>query len=175
MGEVQLWQSDGLGVDKDTLEKVLRIFKSDGVQGIKSQQALNAYIQKLDDSKLREMYEIDSETALQLFADCFGVSLAARKYSKWENDTIRKAVDILKKEKETAEREAEANRAELLKVRQKLNEEIDSLRNECSIKNYEKKEAEQRINELQDTLAHYKADLYDFYAQAGKLPNHERG
>ena len=46
MGEVQLWQSDGLGTDKDTLEKVLRIFRNDGVQGIQSQQALNAYIQK---------------------------------------------------------------------------------------------------------------------------------
>ena len=39
MGEVQLWQADGLGTDKETLEKVLRIFRSDGVQGIESQQA----------------------------------------------------------------------------------------------------------------------------------------
>lgn len=122
MGEVQLWQSDGLGTDRHTLGKVLRIFRSDGVQGISSQQALNAYIQKLDDSKLREMYEIDNETALQLFSDCFGVLFAAKKYSKWENETIRKAVDILKREKETAEQEAEANRAELMKTRQKLNE-----------------------------------------------------
>ena len=66
MGEVQLWQSDGLGTDKDTLEKVLRIFRNDGVQGIQSQQALNAYIQKLDDSKLKEMYEIDEEAAIQI-------------------------------------------------------------------------------------------------------------
>lgn len=175
MGEVQLWQYDGLGVDRNTLEKVLRIFKSDGVQGIKSQQALNAYIQKLDDCKLREMYEIDSETALQLFADCFGVSLAARKYSKWENDTIRKAVDILKKEKETAEQEAEANRAELLKVRQKLNEEKDKILSDYTRAAWKAEEAENQIRELKDTLTHYKADLYDFYAQAGKLPNYERG
>lgn len=73
MGEVQLWQADGLGTDKETLEKVLRIFRSDGVQGIESQQALNRYIGKLSDDSLRGMYCIDEETALQLFVDCFGV------------------------------------------------------------------------------------------------------
>lgn len=173
MKEVQLWQAEGLGTERHTLEKVLRIFKSDGVQGVESQQALSAYIQKLDDSKLREMYEISKETALQLFADCFGVVFAAEKYSKWNNDIIRKAIDILEKEKETAKQEAEANREELLKVRRKMNEEIDSLRHDYSIKNYEKEEADQQIKELQNTLAHYKADLYDFYAQAGRVPNYE--
>lgn len=174
MGEMQLWQSDGLGTDKDTLKKVLNIFKKDGVQGMESQQALNRYIQQLDDSGLWQMYRIDKEAALQIFADCFGVVFTAEKYSEWQNDTFKKAIDILIKEKETAKQETEANRAELLKVRQKLNEEIDSLRNECSIRNCEKEEAEQQIKELQNSLAHYKADLYDFYAQAGKIPNYER-
>lgn len=154
---------------------MLRIFRSDGVQGAQSQQALNAYIRKLDDSKLKEMYKIDGEAALQLFADCFGVLPAATKYSKWENETIRLAVDILIKEKETAEQEAEANRVALTKTKQELNNEIDSLQHECSIKTYEKMEADQQIEELRDILAHYKADLYNFYAQAGKLPNYERG
>ena len=175
MGEVQIWQSDGLGTDKDTLGKVLRIFKSDGVQGIQSQQALNAYIRRLDDSKLREMYKIDGETALQLFVDCFGVSCTAEKYSKWENETIRLAVDILIKEKETAEQEAETNRTALQNARKVLNEEIDRIRQEYGILKYEKEETDQQIKELRDPLAHYKADLYDFYAQAGKLPKYERG
>lgn len=175
MGEVQIWQSDGLGTDKDTLGKVLRIFKSDGVQGIQSQQALNAYIRRLDDSKLREMYKIDGETALQLFVDCFGVSCTAEKCSKWENETIRLAVDILIKEKETAEQEAETNRTALQNARKVLNEEIDRIRQEYGILKYEKEETDQQIKELRDTLAHYKADLYDFYAQAGKLPKYERG
>lgn len=165
MGEVQLWQSEGLGVDRNTLERVIHIFKTDGVQGINSQHALNAYIQRLSDSKLREMYEISEETTLQILADCSGIAFAAEKYSKWQNDTYRKAIDILIKEKETAEQEAE-------EVRQKLNEEIDSLRHDCSIKNYEKEEADQQIKELQNTLAHYKADLYDFYAQAGRVPSY---
>ncbi len=172
MEEVQIWQYEGLGVDKDTLGRVLRIFKSDGIHDIKSQQALKEYIEKLDDSKLREMCEIDVETALQIFAGCFGISSVAMKYSRWQNEDMKTAINILQKEKETAEQEAEANRTELLKVRQKLNEEIDSLRHEYSIKNYEKEEAEQRIKELQDTLAHYKTDLYDFYAQAGSVPNY---
>ncbi len=175
MKEVQLWQAKGLGTERHTLEKVLRIFESDGVQGIESQQALSAYIQKLDDCKLREMYEISKETALQLFADCFGVVFAAEKYSKWNNDILRKAIDILTKEKETAEQEAEANRAELLKVRDNSRKEIERLQRECGIENYEKEEAKEQIKELKDELAHCKADLYDFYAQAGKIPKYERG
>ena len=61
MGEVQLWQADGLGTNKETLEKVLRIFRSDGVQGIESQQALNGYIEKLSNDSLQNMYEIDED------------------------------------------------------------------------------------------------------------------
>ena len=172
MKEVQLWQAEGLGTERHTLEKVLRIFESDGVQGVESQQALSAYIQKLDDSKLREKYEISKETALQLFADCFGVVYAAEKYSKWNNDTLRKAIDILNKEKETAEQEAEVNRAELLNARKVLNNEIDRIRKEYGIIKDEKEKAEERIEELQNALAHYKADLYDFYAQAGRVPSY---
>ena len=78
MGEVQLWQADGLGTDKETLEKVLRIFRNDGVQGIESQQALESYIKKLDDNSLWEMYEIDEEATQQIFTDCFGVMFAAK-------------------------------------------------------------------------------------------------
>lgn len=174
MGETQLWQSDGLGVDKGTLEKVLRIFKSDGVQGIKSQQALNAYIQKLDDSKLREMHEIDSETALQMFTDCFGVSLTARKYSQWENDILKQAIDILQKEKETAEQAAEENRKALQETRRKANEQIDALKAEGENWIRKCENAQEEARKLRETLIHYKADLYDFYAQAGKLPSYER-
>lgn len=84
MGEVQLWQADGLGTDKETLEKVLRIFRSDGVQGIESQQALNRYIQKLDDNCIREMNWIDAEATLQMLVDCYGVTVAFQKYVKAE-------------------------------------------------------------------------------------------
>ena len=79
MGEVQLWQAEGLGADKETLERVLHVFRSDGVQGINSQQALNRYIKKLSDDSLRNMCAIDEETALQLFVDCFGVRMAFEK------------------------------------------------------------------------------------------------
>lgn len=84
MGEVQLWQADGLGTDKETLEKVLHIFRSDGVQGIESQQALNRYIQKLDDNCIREMDWIDAEATLQMLVDCYGVTVAFQKYVKAE-------------------------------------------------------------------------------------------
>ena len=172
MGEVQLWQADGLGTDKETLEKVLRIFRSDGVQGIESQQALESYIKKLDDNSLWEMYEIDEEATQQIFTDCFGVMFAAKKYSKWVEETLKTAIDCLQKEKEIAEQEAEANRAELMKVRNNLEKEIDCLKREYSAERCEKEEAEERIKELRDEMAHYKADLYDFYAREGKIPNY---
>ena len=79
MGEVQLWQAEDLGTDKETLERVLHVFRSDGVQGIESQQALERYIGKLSDDRLRDMCVIDEEAALQLFVDCFGARMAFEK------------------------------------------------------------------------------------------------
>lgn len=172
MGEVQLWQADGLGTDKETLERVLHVFRNEGVQGLKSQQALESYIKKLDDSRLQEMRKMDEEATLQILVDCFGAVAVAKRYSKWNEEILRTAIDILQKEKETAEQEAEANRAELLKVRDNSQKEIDRLQREYSIINYEKEEAEEQIKELQDEMAHYKADLYDFYAREGKIPNY---
>lgn len=174
MGKVQLWQTDGLGTDKETLEKVLRIFGSDGVQGLKSLQALESYIKKLDDSSLQEMCKIDEETTMQILVDCFGAVTAAKRYSKWHEEILRTAISILQKEKETAEQEAEANRAALLKVRDNSQKEIDHIQREYRIITSEKEEIEEQIKELRDELAHCKADLYDFYAKAGKLPDYER-
>ena len=174
MGEVQLWQSDGLGTDKDTLEKVLRIFRNDGVQGIQSQQALNAYIQKLDDSKLKEMYEIDEEAAIQILVDCFGAAVAFRKFA-----LIAEYISVNIKElreagwiSPAAYAEVTAKYEECIK---KANEEKDKILSDYTYAAWKAEEAEQRIKELWDTLAHYKADLYDFYAQAGMLPKYERG
>lgn len=174
MGEVQLWQADGLGTDKETLEKVLHIFRSDGIQGMKSWQALESYIKKLDDSSLWEMYKMDEEATLQILVDCFGAVTAAKRYSKWHEEILKTAIDVLQKEKETAEQDAEANRAALLKIRDESRKEIERLEREYSIINYEKEEAEEQIKELKDELAHCKADLYDFYAAADKLQNYER-
>lgn len=174
MGEVQLWQADGLGTDKETLEKVLHIFRSDGVQGLKSLQALESYIKKLDDSSLWKMYKMDEEATLQILVDCFGAVTAAKRYGKWHEEILKTAIDVLQKEKETAEQEAEANRAALLKVRDNSQKEIDRIQREYRIIASEKEEVEEQIKELRDELAHCKADLYDFYAKAGKLPDYER-
>lgn len=75
MGEVQLWQAEDLGTDKETLERVLHVFRSDGVQGMKSQQSLESYIKGLDNDSLRNMYEIDGEATIQILVDCFGAIL----------------------------------------------------------------------------------------------------
>ncbi len=172
MKEVQLWQFDGLGTDKDTLERVLHVFKSDGVQGMESQQALERYIRTLSDSNIRDMCEIDEIATMQILTDCFGACKAFSLFKGIKGYTTWEKVKILGWISPAAYAEISAKHEESTK---RLNEEIDSLRHENSIKNYEKEEAEQQIKELQDALAHYKADLYDFYAQAGKVPNYERG
>lgn len=94
MGKTQLWQSDGLASNKETLEEVIRTFRSDGVQGIESQQALESYIKKLPESSLREMCRIDAEAALQILADCFGVLYAAEKYSGWRNEAYARLDEL---------------------------------------------------------------------------------
>lgn len=97
MGAVQIWQYEGIGRDRETLETVLEAFKKDGVQGMSSQQALEKYIGSLEDIDLQTMYTIDSETTLQILADCFGVVYAAKKYCEWDTKLLRETIDVLKK------------------------------------------------------------------------------
>lgn len=172
MGEVQLWQAEGLGADKETLERVIHVFRSDGVQGINSQQALNRYIKKLSDDSLRNMCAIDEETALRLFVDCFGVRMAF--------DKVIKMLGYITPE--TAQRIgwiSPATYAEIVgkyeERTKKLNEDKDRILSDYTRAAQMAEDAEEKIFSLQDELAHCKADLYDFYAQAGKLPKYERG
>lgn len=171
MGEVQLWQADGLGTDKETLEKVLRIFRSDGVQGIESQQALNRYIGKLSDDSLRGMYCIDEETALQLFVDCFGVRAAFDKVMKMLGYITPETAQRMGWISPVAYTEVAGKYEERAK---KLEEQKDRILSDYTRAAQIAEDAEEKIFSLQDELAHCKADLYDFYAKAGKLPDYER-
>lgn len=172
MGEMQIWQYDGLGTDKDTLEKVLRIFRSDGVQGIKSQQQLDEYIRKLDDNCIQEMSWIDAEATLQMLVDCFGEVIAFQKYAKAEGFVKQEKTDSLGWINPAVYKEVTAKYKERIK---RANEEKDKILSDYTHAAWKAEAAENQIRELKDTLAHYKADLYDLYAQAGKLPNYERG
>lgn len=144
MGAAQIWQYEGIGRDRETLEKVLKTFREEGVQGIRSQAALEKYIEKLGDVALQTMHTIDGEATLQILADCFGVVYAAKKYCGWE---MQKAREDAKREMKEIEEPYEAMR-ELAAGRGK------------------------QIEELQDEIAHYKADLYDFYAEKGRVPQY---
>lgn len=173
MGEVQLWQADGLGKDKETLEKVLRIFRSDGVQGIESQQALNGYIERLSNDSLQNMYEIDEEATIQILVDCFGAVAAFHKFA-----LIVEYIDINKKELERAGWISPAAYTEAVgkyeERAKKLEEQKDRILSDYTRAAQIAEDAEEKIFSLQDELAHCKADLYDFYAKAGKLPDYER-
>ena len=151
---------------------MLHVFRSDGVQGINSQQALNRYIKKLSDDSLRNMCAIDEETALQLFVDCFGVRMA-----------FEKVVQILGYvTAETAQRMGWISPAAYAEVvgkyeerTKKINEDKDRILSDYTRVAEKAEDAETEIMWLRDELAHCKADLYDFYARAGKLPKYERG
>lgn len=86
MREGQIWQLKELGSGEDALKAVIYEFRTKGVQGIESQQALTAYIGNLKDEELRKMCIIDREAALQILADCFGVVYAAEKYGEWKKE-----------------------------------------------------------------------------------------
>lgn len=174
MGEVQLWQAkEGLGTDKETLERVLRVFRSDGVQGVKSQQSFDSYIKGLDNDNLRTMYEIDSEATIQIIVDCFGASTAFYKFTKIIDYEI-----LSEKEMERAGWISPAVYAEVVgkyeERTKKLNEDKDRILSDYTSAAQKAEDAEEKIFSLQDELAHCKADLYDFYAKAGKLPDYER-
>ena len=171
MKEVQLWQAEGLGAERHTLEKVLRIFESDGVQGIESQQALNGYIGKLSDDSLRNMLCIDKETALQPFVDCFGVSVAFDKVMKMLGYITLETVQRMGWINPAAYAEVVGKYEERAK---KLEEQKDRILSDYTRAAQMAEDAEEKIFSLQDELAHCKADLYDFYAKAGKLPDYER-
>lgn len=172
MGEKQLWQSEGLGADGNTLERVLRAFKREGVQGINSQQALNEYIGELSDDCLRKMCEIDEETALQLFVDCFGVHMAFDKTMQMLGYVTPETAQRMGWISPAAYTEVVEKYEERTK---KLNEEKDRILSDYTRAAQKAEDAETEIIWLRDELAHYKADLYDFYAQAGKIPKYERG
>ena len=173
MKEVQLWQVKGLGAEKHTLEKVIHAFKSDGVQDAESQQALERYIKALSDDSLRDMYEIDEETAIQILVDCLGSAAAFRKYAL----TVEYISANIKELKEAGWISPEEYREVVGKYEErvkKLNEEKDRILSDYNRAAQKAEDAEKKTFQLQDAMAFYKADLYDFYAQAGKLPDYER-
>lgn len=172
MGEVQLWQSEGLGADRNTLERVINIFKTDGVQGVKSQQALDGYIKTLSDSSLRDMCEIDEETAMQILADCFGVCKAFKEVTRIMGYVTTETATQMGWISPAAYTEVVGKYEERTK---KLNEEKDRILSDYIRAAQKAEDAETEIIWLRDELAHCKADLYDFYAQAGKIPKYERG
>lgn len=172
MSEKQIWQVKGLETSRRAVETVLRTFARDGVQGIESQQALVKYVKRLSDDSLRDMCAIDEETALQLFVDCFGVRMAFEKVMQ-----ILGCVTA-----ETAQRMGWISPAAYAEVvgkyeerTKKLNEDKDRILSDYTRAAQKAEDAETEIMWLRDELAHCKADLYDFYARAGKLPKYERG
>lgn len=171
MSEKQIWQVEGLGTDRGTLETVLHIFSSDGIQGKESKRELIRYIDKLSDDSLRDMVAIDEEMALQLFVICFGAHIAFDKVMKMLGYMTQETVQRMGWISPKAYAEVVGKYDERTK---RLEDERDALLSKYSDAIQRTEIAEKQRTELQNTLAHYKADLYDFYAQEGKLPNYER-
>lgn len=171
MSEKQIWQVEGLGTDRGTLETVLHIFSSDGIQGKESKRELIRYIDKLSDDSLRDMVAIDEKTALQLFVICFGAHIAFDKVIQILGYVSPKTAEHMGWISPKAYAEVVGKYDERTK---RLEDERDALLSKYSDAIQRTEIAEKQRTELQNTLAHYKADLYDFYAREGKLPNYER-
>lgn len=115
------------------------------------------------------MCVIDEEAALQLFVDCFGARMAFEKVMQ-----ILGYVTV-----ETAQRMGWISPAAYAEVvgkyeerTKRLEDEKDTLLSRCADAIQKADAAEKQSTKLQNTLAYYKADLYDFYAQAGKVPSY---
>ncbi len=173
MQEMQLWQSEYLGEDKDTLKKVLRVFRSDGVQGIESQKALENYVKRLSNYALREMYEMDEEAALQMLVDSIGVLGAFHKYT-----LLAGCISMSTKEISDAGWISQEDYAEVTaKYEERIraaNKERDSALSSLSKLLGKDTHTQEEITKLKSALMQYKSDLYDFYAQAGRVPNYEQ-
>lgn len=163
MGQEQIWKVNGLGTARETLKQVIHEFKENGIQGESSKLALEKYINRMSNKDLHKMIGLDNEAAIQILADCYGVMYAARKYSEWGND-------ILEKEKQEAEVKCE----ELYRTIGEKNRELELIVDERDSAVFGETEAKEKIKDLEYKLALYKADLFDFYEQAGKIPKHER-
>lgn len=172
MSEKQIWQVKGLETSRRAVETVLHTFARDGVQGIESQQALVKYVKRLSDDSLRDMCAIDKETALQLFVDCFGVRMAFEKVMQILGYVTAETAQHMGWISPAAYAEVVEKYEERTK---KLNEDKDRILSDYTRAAEKAEDAETEIMWLRDELAHCKADLYDFYARAGKLPKYERG
>lgn len=171
MDNLQIWERDGLGVDADSLKKVLETFKEEGTQGLKSQMALKDYLTKADDDALLKVYEMDPDTMTELLATCFGARIAFAEINRMTACIKPEKVDSLGWISPDVYAEVAAKYEKRVKD---LNEEKDRILS-ASIKTEQRAEkAEEKILLLQDELEHYKAALYDFYVKEGKLPKYER-
>lgn len=118
------------------------------------------------------MCAIDEETALQLFVDCFGVRMAFEKVMKILGYVTAETAQRMGWIGPAAYAEVVGKYEERTK---KLNEDKDRILSDYNRAAEKAEDAETEIVWLRDELAHCKADLYDFYARAGKLPKYERG
>lgn len=144
MEKGQIWNAEGLPVNGDTIKTVVKHFKESGIKNKISKQNLAVFLNKISDDMLLEMYDMDADATLEMFVECFGVRIAF--------DSINCAAGFMFENRQ---------------------QQIEELKAECEnwAKNCE--DAQEEVRKLKEILAHYKADLYDFYAQAGKMPRYE--
>lgn len=102
---MQIWQKDGFlpstrKSQRAAFIKILAEYRAHGAQGILSLNQLAAVMEKVDDTGLLEMYEIDDETTLQILVDCFGAKWAFQKITAaagWSMTEIYKKINTHKR------------------------------------------------------------------------------
>lgn len=169
MEKGQIWCVEGLPVNSDSMKRVIKNFKENGIKNELSRQSLRHFLKKISDDIILEMYDMDADATLEMLVECFGARIAfdcitCAAGSAFENQ---------KQQIEDLKAEAEENRKALAETRQKADERIDALNKECEDWRARYEAAREMVKELDNALAHYKADLYDFYANNGQLPKYE--
>lgn len=149
MGEIQIWQKDGVGTDDETLRRIIREFRENGVQGINSQQSLSMFIERMGDKQIDFMLEMDEETTLQILVDCVGAVAAFRRLLRITGNVSRKEYN-----------EASRKYRERIENAQKVIDEANRCQYEAERR---REDAEERIRALEFEVVTLKAKLYDTY------------
>lgn len=145
MGYIQVWESEGLGTDVTALCRVIGEFKTNGVQGITSLEALKTYIKRLNEEAIETMLQLDKEAALQILIDTKGAVAA---FEQLRNTYKKEYDEVCDKYKERVTKvQAEKDNAEsrLFKALRREDKLIE------------------RIEDLQFQILVLKAKLYDTY------------
>lgn len=172
MGYIQVWESEGLGTDATALCRVIGEFKTNGVQGITSLEALKTYIKRLNEEAIETMLQLDEEAALQILVDTEGVAEAfeqLRKICRKEYEKICDRYEDRIAKTQAEKKNAENRLFEVLHREDKLLKQIEDLQFQILVLKAKLYDTYEAMHEATDE--NRKGDMQPCRTKTGKTPS----